>query len=111
MSPEQFPISAFDLLLRELLHWGLVTQVDEAAVHKWQLVERAGLRLDEFVAESNTVSLPVERMVFFDYRCCVCGVRQMTRLHGTHFVCDVCWAKADHSTCKEVTTISPNQVA
>jgi ribosomal protein L37AE/L43A len=96
MDPEQAPVNKFDPLLRDLLYWGLLAQVDDVNGHHWQLAERAELRLDEITAESNAFA--IERMVYLDHRCDICGFRRLTRVRDSRYVCDECGARVGQPT-------------
>jgi len=96
MDPEQVPVNTFDPILRDLLYWGLLVQVDEPNGHHWQLAERAERRLDEIAVESSTFA--VERMVYLDHRCDVCGFRRLTRVRDSRYVCDECWPRTEPPT-------------
>jgi hypothetical protein len=95
MDPEQVPIKTFDPLLRDLLYWGLLVRTEEPGGGQWQLAARATERLNDIAAETRPFS--AERMVFLDHRCGTCGLRRLTRLRDSRYVCDSCWEAAAHS--------------
>ncbi len=88
MDVQNVPIRTFDPLLRDLVYWGLLVRVDCPGGQRWQLAERAECRLDEIAEESRAVAL--ERMIYLDHRCDVCGFRRMTRVHDSRYVCEEC---------------------
>ena len=88
MDAQDVPIRTFDPLLRDLVYWGLLIRVDGPIGPRWQLAERAKCRLDEIAEESRAVAL--ERMIYLDHRCDVCGFRRMTRVHDSRYVCEEC---------------------
>jgi ribosomal protein L37AE/L43A len=102
MDPEQVPIKTFDPLLRDLLHWGLLVRAEEPAGTTWQLSERAAARLNDISAETHAFS--AERMVFLDHRCGACGVRRLTRLRESRYICDACWDAAEATPATVTTT-------
>jgi hypothetical protein len=89
MDPEQVPIKTFDPLLRDLLHWGLLVRAEDPSGTHWQLAERTEQRLNDLASETRAFS--AERMVFLDHSCGECGLRRLTRLRDSRYICDACW--------------------
>lgn len=81
-------IDAFDPLLRDLLTWGLVTEVPGEEGPEWHLTANAQRRVSELVRFRGAP--PAEHLVYLGRRCAVCGMRRLTRLRDRGYVCEDC---------------------
>jgi ribosomal protein L37AE/L43A len=77
-----------DPLLRDLVHWKLVSFVEDGNGRRWALSDAAQRRLTELRPPYEPTP---DRIVYFDRRCHGCERRTMTRLvgDGVH-LCSAC---------------------
>jgi len=91
---ESSPEGRFDVLLRDLLGFGLVQPCPEPHGATWQLSPLAQRRLDEL----GSPPPPVDKVVYFGHRCSICHEHVPTRRRAGSFVCDACTRPDDAGT-------------
>lgn len=80
----EVPLARFDVLLRDLLSFGLAVQADDGG---WHFAPGVDERLTELAASQRPSARPVLR---FGTSCAGCHATRVTRLHGGRHLCEEC---------------------
>lgn len=85
---QDFPVEAFNPLLRSLLGWGLVERVElDDATHRWELTKSAQQRLDELTPKRRRAA---ETLAYLDHWCSSCAQQRLTHLVDGRYLCQAC---------------------
>jgi len=85
---KNFPVEAFNPLLRSLLSWGLVERVElEGGPHRWELTDVAQQRLDDLTPERRRAATT---LAYLDHWCGSCRQQRLTHLVDGRFICVEC---------------------
>lgn len=100
VSPERYPVEAFNPLLRGLLGWGLIERVElEDGTHRWDLTDTAQQRLDELTPERRRAATT---LAYLDHSCSRCRQQRLTHLVEGRYICVDCQRIEDEAPAQQM---------
>ncbi len=90
---QDYPIEAFNPILRSLIGWGLVERLEmEDGGHHWELTAAAQKRLDDLTPARRRASTT---LAYLDHWCSSCRRQRLTHLVDGRYLCLACESGKD----------------